>query len=87
MRASGDLPGSAVAHRAALALNPKNSEIQYNLALALEGAGDAKAKEHFEYALDLSPQPATVHHRFADAVAARDNYTIALEQYQSTLAL
>ncbi|MBT5499033.1 MAG: tetratricopeptide repeat protein [Alphaproteobacteria bacterium] len=87
LRASGDLPGAAIAHRAALALTPESWEVRYNLARALEEAGDAEAEAHFEYALDLSPQPATVHHGFADAAAARGNFTIALEQYQSALAL
>jgi len=87
LRASGDLSGAAAAHKAALALEPESWEVRYNLARALEEAGDAEAEEHFEQALDLSPQPATVHHGFADAAAARGNFAIALEQYQSALAL
>ena len=86
-RASGDLPDAAVAHQAALALNPEGWEIHCNLARALEEASDAKAEEHFEYALDLSPQPATIHHGFEDAAATRGNFTIALKQYQSALVL
>ena len=70
-----------------MALNPEGWEIHYNLARALEEASDAKAEEHFEYALDLSPQPATVQHGFEDAAATRGNFTIALEQYQSALVL
>jgi tetratricopeptide (TPR) repeat protein len=70
-----------------LALNPEGWEIHYNLARALEEARDAKAEEHFDYALYLSPQPATVHHEFEDAATTRGNFTIALEQYQSALVL
>lgn len=87
LRAAGDYTGALSAHRAALALAPDSWEIHYNLARTLEEAADPTAEDHLDLALDAAPQPAVIHHGFAEACATRGEFHRALEHYQSAYAL
>lgn len=87
LRALGDLSGAAAAHRAALGLPPERCGRSATTWRALQEDCDAEAEEHFKYALDLSPPPATVDYGFADTAASTANCASAFEQFQSALAL
>ncbi|MBG05440.1 MAG: hypothetical protein CMM59_15350 [Rhodospirillaceae bacterium] len=87
LRATGRLAEAAAAHRTALTLAPESWEVHYNLARVLEELGDPAAEDHVERALDLSPQPAAVHHGYAEAAATRGAFARAVEHFQSAVAL
>lgn len=87
LRSMGDLSAAARAHQIAFTQAPDSWEVRYNLARALEEAGDPEASDHLEYALDHTPQPATIHHGFAEAAGARGAFERAVEHYRAALAL
>jgi Flp pilus assembly protein TadD len=71
------------AHRAALALNPKQATLYNNLGynLLLQGKPEAAAAE-FHRSLEMDPRSQIAHNNLAAALAAESRYQEALQEWQ-----
>jgi protein O-GlcNAc transferase len=82
----GDRVAAITTLRRSLALEPRDDEAHYHLALALRPSDPAAALQHFEQACLIDPLPASYHRKIALTLWRLKRFDEALEASQRALA-
>lgn len=85
---AGDLEGAQDAYERALAIEPVNTTVLYNLALVLQEQGQTKqARQTLLALLEIDPEHAWGHYQLGNLYAAKKNRKMALQHYERAFTL